>query len=164
MFPLLSFFSFFAIAFANYVEMQDEFQQSFADWLKVRPFAIPRMSFSNTSACVGKNGDLEVSRHLCRPLRISEKSFHSQITFLRKVHGSRLNVFAPINDLSALSRSGVDRRLLLPGQQNDVAIAGGQILGDEYSDHVIGTRSGIILREGCVYLAFVHLYLLPSHL
>ena len=27
--------SFFAIAFANYVEMQDDFKQSFADWLKV---------------------------------------------------------------------------------------------------------------------------------
>ena len=27
--------SFFAVAFANYVEMQDDFSQSFADWLKV---------------------------------------------------------------------------------------------------------------------------------
>ena len=57
--------------------------------------------------------------------------------FLRKSHGSRLNVFAPINDLSALSKSGADHRALLPGQQNDVTIAGGQILGDEYSDHVV---------------------------
>ena len=68
--------------------------------------------------------------------------------FLRKSHGSRLNVFAPVNDLSALSKSGVDRRALMPGQQNDVVIAGGQILGDEYSDHVVKNRSGIILREG----------------
>ena len=68
--------------------------------------------------------------------------------FLRKSHGSKLNVFTPINDLSALSKSGADHRALLPGQQNDVAIAGGQILGDEYSDHVIKNRSGIILREG----------------
>ncbi len=64
----------------------------------------------------------------------------------------------PINDLSVLSKSGADRRALLPGQQNDVAIAGGQILGDEYSDHVVKTRSGIILREGCVYLSFVPLF------
>ena len=28
--------SFFALAFANYVEMQDDFKQSFADWLKVK--------------------------------------------------------------------------------------------------------------------------------
>lgn len=27
--------SFFAIAFANYVELADDFKQSFADWLKV---------------------------------------------------------------------------------------------------------------------------------
>ena len=38
---LIFLLSFFAIAFANYVEMQDDFQQSFADWLKVRPFAVP---------------------------------------------------------------------------------------------------------------------------
>jgi hypothetical protein len=64
----------------------------------------------------------------------------SQITFLRKSHGSRLNVFAPVNDLSALSKTGnVDRAgtLLVAGQKNDVAIAGGQILGDEWSDHVV---------------------------
>lgn len=26
---------------------------------------------------------------------------------------------------------------MVPGKKNDVAIAGGQILGDEYSDHVV---------------------------
>ena len=64
--------------------------------------------------------------------------------FLRKSHGSRLNVFAPINDLSALSKSGADHRAL----STDLTVAGGQILGDEYSDHVVRNRSGIILREG----------------
>ncbi|KAI0707157.1 inositol hexakisphosphate-domain-containing protein [Earliella scabrosa] len=103
---------FFAIAFANYVEMQDDFKQSFAEWLKLRT------------------------------------EIWTQVMFLRKSHGSKLNVFTPINDLSALSKSGADHRALLPGQQNDVAIAGGQILGDEYSDHVVKNRSGIILREG----------------
>lgn len=91
--------------------------------------------------------------------------------FLRKSYGSRLNVFAPISDLSALSKTGSEDRALVPGQRNDVAIAGGQILGDEYSDHVVRVRnpqnivqvmnitqfyflfcqqnrSGIILREG----------------
>lgn len=61
--------------------------------------------------------------------------------FLRKSHGSRLNVFAPINDLSTLSKTGGDNRALLAGQRNDVAIAGGQILGDEYSDHVVKVNS-----------------------
>ncbi|TFK46087.1 hypothetical protein OE88DRAFT_1668241 [Heliocybe sulcata] len=72
----------------------------------------------------------------------------NQVMFLRKARGSRLNVFAPVNDLSALSKTGSERRALLPGQKNDVAISGGQILGDEYSDHVVKNRSGIILREG----------------
>ncbi|OBZ72108.1 Paladin [Grifola frondosa] len=72
----------------------------------------------------------------------------TQIMFLRKSHGSRLNVFTPINDLWALSKTGSQGHALVPGQQNDVAIAGGQILGDEYSDHVVKNRSGIILREG----------------
>ncbi|KAH9945040.1 inositol hexakisphosphate-domain-containing protein [Epithele typhae] len=103
---------FFMIAFANYVEMQDDFGQSFADWLKART------------------------------------EIWNQVSFLRRAHGSKLSVFTPINDLSTLSRTGGDRRALLPGQENNVAIAGGQILGDEYSDHVVRNRSGIILREG----------------
>ncbi|KAJ6561916.1 inositol hexakisphosphate-domain-containing protein [Mycena capillaripes] len=72
----------------------------------------------------------------------------NQIKFLRKSYGSRLNVFAPINDLSSLSKTNWEDRALVPGQKNDVAIAGGQILGDEYSNHVVKNRSGIILREG----------------
>ncbi|KAI0330242.1 hypothetical protein GY45DRAFT_1323965 [Cubamyces sp. BRFM 1775] len=103
---------FFAIAFANYVEMQDDFKQSFADWLKPRT------------------------------------EIWTQVTFLRKSHGSRLNVFAPINDLSALSKTGAADRALLPSKKGDLTVAGGQILGDEYSDHVVKNRSGIILREG----------------
>ncbi|KAF8802506.1 hypothetical protein BYT27DRAFT_7196707, partial [Phlegmacium glaucopus] len=73
----------------------------------------------------------------------------TQVSFLRKQYGSRLklNVFAPVNDLSSLSKSGSSKRSLLPGKKNDVAISGGQILGDEYSDHVVKNRSGIILRE-----------------
>jgi hypothetical protein len=57
--------------------------------------------------------------------------------FLRKLSGSKLNVFAPVNDLSSLSKSGSEDRSLVAGQKNDVAITGGQILGDEYSDHVV---------------------------
>ncbi|KAF5341719.1 hypothetical protein D9611_001925 [Ephemerocybe angulata] len=72
----------------------------------------------------------------------------TQITFLRKASGSKLNVFVPVNDLSSLSKTGLETRALVPGKKNDVAISGGQILGDEYSDHVVKHRSGIILREG----------------
>ena len=55
--------SFFALAFANYVEMQDDFKQSFADWLKVRR----TLRYVNTDDLTvlllsGKDGDLEVSK------------------------------------------------------------------------------------------------------
>ncbi|KAI6025906.1 inositol hexakisphosphate-domain-containing protein [Pisolithus orientalis] len=72
----------------------------------------------------------------------------NQVKFLRKSQGSRLNVFAPINDLSLLSRSGPADKSLVAGKKNDVEMAGGQLLGDEYTDHVVKNRSGIILREG----------------
>ncbi|EKM78648.1 hypothetical protein AGABI1DRAFT_100687 [Agaricus bisporus var. burnettii JB137-S8] len=71
----------------------------------------------------------------------------NQVRFLRKTYGSKLHVFAPINDLSSLSKSGSASRSHVAGKKNDMAIAGGQILGDEYTDHVIKNRSGIILRE-----------------
>ncbi|TFY62986.1 hypothetical protein EVJ58_g3511 [Rhodofomes roseus] len=102
---------FFIIAFAEYVDGQNNPSQSFSSWLKART------------------------------------EIWNQVMFLRKSYGSRLNVFAPINDLSNLSKTGSQERALVPGQKNDVAIAGGQILGDEYSDHVVRNRSGIILRE-----------------
>ncbi|TFK28151.1 hypothetical protein FA15DRAFT_753712 [Coprinopsis marcescibilis] len=71
----------------------------------------------------------------------------TQVGFLRKSSGSRLNVFSPVNDLSSLSRTGLEIRAFVAGKKNDVAIAGGQILGDEYSDHVLKHRTGIILGE-----------------
>ncbi|KAG2141169.1 inositol hexakisphosphate-domain-containing protein [Suillus bovinus] len=71
----------------------------------------------------------------------------NQVMFLRKTYGSRLNIFAPVNDLSLLSRSGTEDKSLVAGRKNDVEIAGGQLLGDEYSDHVVKNRSGIILRD-----------------
>ena len=79
----------------------------------------------------------------CLSSNVSNNSLlsYSQITFLRKQYGSRLNVFAPINDLSSLSKSGSATRSLLPGKKNDVAISGGQVLGDEYSDHVMKVRT-----------------------
>ncbi|KAF8071749.1 inositol hexakisphosphate-domain-containing protein [Lyophyllum atratum] len=72
----------------------------------------------------------------------------NQVKFLRKSYGSRLNVFSPVNDLSSLSKSGFEHRALVPGRKNDLAISGGQIFGDEYADHVVKNRSGIILRQG----------------
>ncbi|KAK2460946.1 hypothetical protein APHAL10511_007416 [Amanita phalloides] len=71
----------------------------------------------------------------------------SQVIFLRKGGEYKLNVFAPVTDLSSLSKSSTEERAIVPGRKNDLAINGGQVLGDEYSDHVVRNRSGIILRE-----------------
>ncbi|KAH8117959.1 inositol hexakisphosphate-domain-containing protein [Phellopilus nigrolimitatus] len=71
----------------------------------------------------------------------------NQVTYLRKSYGSRLNVFAPVHDLSAISKRGSEGLPATAGVKNDVTVAGGQVLGDEYSDHVVKTRSGVILRE-----------------
>ncbi|KAF8492621.1 inositol hexakisphosphate-domain-containing protein [Russula emetica] len=102
---------FFTIAFASFVEAQQDFSQTFSGWLKART------------------------------------EIFNQVLFLRQSFGTRLSIFSPVNDLSSLSKSG-RQRSLVRGQTNDVAISGGQVLGDEYSDHVVKNRSGIILREG----------------
>ncbi|KAF9029800.1 ankyrin [Hymenopellis radicata] len=81
-----------------------------------------------------------LSTHTIRPIT----SFFSLASFLEcrpAAHeadvGARLNVLAPINDLSALSKSGSTGRALVPDTKNDMAISGGEILGDEYSTHVV---------------------------
>lgn len=57
--------------------------------------------------------------------------------FLRKTRGSRLNIFAPISDLSSLAKTGSEGNLLEAGPRNDIAVSGGQVLGDEWTTHVI---------------------------
>ncbi|CAE7136772.1 unnamed protein product [Rhizoctonia solani] len=62
----------------------------------------------------------------------------NQVGFMRKA-ALRLNVFAPVADLSAISKG---ESVQAP------QVAGGRVLGDEWTDHVVKNRSGIILREG----------------
>ena len=58
-----------------------------------------------------------------------------------------------MSDLKLISQAGVDNL------DKDVAIAGGQVVGDEWAEHVVKHRSGIILRtrseawHGSVYPA-----------
>ncbi|KAJ7891610.1 hypothetical protein B0H14DRAFT_3428398 [Mycena olivaceomarginata] len=66
-----------------------------------------------------------------------------QIKFMRKSYGPRLNVFAPIHALSSLSKTNWEDCAVIPGKKDDMAIAGGQILGDEHSKH---NWSGIFLQ------------------
>ena len=67
--------------------------------------------------------------------------YFSQVSYLRKSYGSRLNVFAPIQDLSAMSKSGAEGRTLTAGVKNDLEVAGEQVLGDEYTEHVIQVKA-----------------------
>ena len=145
--PLRS--SFFVIAFASYVESSEEdFTQSFADWLKVGFHLHYLTSDVDGLGQFNRQGQRfpstsNMSKHLlCTDVIIP----CSQIKFLRKTSGSRLNVFNPVNDLSSLSKSGSEERSLVPGKKNDVAIAGGQILGDEYSDHVVKVLLPLAVR------------------
>jgi hypothetical protein len=79
---------------------------------------------------------------------------HSQVKFLRESAGSNLNIFAPINDLSSLSKSSSEDRALVPGKKNNVAITGGQIFGDEYSDYVLKVNMVISCCFWKVFMTF----------
>lgn len=126
-------YSFFIIAFANYVDIDPSMSQSFSGWLRARTEIWKYVEMVS----IGVTAQVNIAL--------------SQIMFLRKTYGSRLNIFHPINDLSALSKSGSEARSLIAGQQNDVAISGGQILGDEYSDHVVKVRFPSNFRPGMNY-------------
>lgn len=64
------------------------------------------------------------------------------MVFLRK---ATLSVFAPVADLSAISRSGVEGRASgTDGRRKrevELMSGGAQVLGDEWADHVVKARS-----------------------
>jgi hypothetical protein len=77
---------------------------------------------------------------------------------LRRRWGDRLFAFAPANDLSVVSRSldlG-DRRTNRKGQTE---VEGGKVLGDEWAEHVVKNRSGIMLRASWVLPSALCLHL-----
>jgi hypothetical protein len=127
------------IAFASFVDASDkDFSMTFLEWIKVS-VSIHVSQCSASSFFV--KARTEIGKYVCELpdtlLLLTFLFFSSQVRFLRKTYGSKLNVFAPINDLSSLSKSGSETRSLVAGKKNDLAISGGQILGDEYTDHVI---------------------------
>ena len=71
---------------------------------------------------------------------------------MRRQGGNRLFAFAPANDLSVISRSPdfVDshyrRSHFGEGKKRDVDLQGGKVLGDEWAEHVVKNRNGIMLR------------------
>lgn len=69
----------------------------------------------------------------------------SQVIFLRK---ATLSVFAPVADLSAISRSGFEGRASEADgkRKRDVELmsSGVQVLGDEWADHVVKVSHGVL--------------------
>ena len=66
-------------------------------------------------------------------------------------------VFAPVSDLKSISQAGLEGRgqLGVTNRSNaGVTISGGQILGDEWAEHVVKNRAGIILRARLVFGIF----------
>jgi hypothetical protein len=130
--------SFFSIAFASFVEAHHDFSQSFSSWLKVHLFSWSpsRVAYRLWIRRGQRFTSKPQTAHSC-VTHLHEKI--SQVLFLRRSYGARLSIFSPVNDLSSLSKSG-PRWSLMRSQTNDIAISGGQVLGDEYSDHVLKVR------------------------
>lgn len=73
----------------------------------------------------------------------------SQIKIIRRQGGNRLFAFAPVNDLSLISKSSdaLDGRDgSYAERRKDGDVHGAQILGDEWAEHVVTNRAGIMLR------------------
>ena len=75
----------------------------------------------------------------------------SQIKVMRRSGGNRLFAFSPANDLSLISRSsdhgeGSLGRTRGGDSIREVDLQGGKVLGDEWAEHVVENRNGIMLR------------------
>lgn len=73
----------------------------------------------------------------------------SQIKTMRRQTGNRLSAFAPVNDLSQISRTsehGESHGDRPHGRPRDMELQGGKVLGDEWAEHVVTNRNGIMLR------------------
>ncbi|KAL7424934.1 hypothetical protein Q5752_000621 [Cryptotrichosporon argae] len=77
---------------------------------------------------------------------LSRPEIWNQIKVIRRAGGHRLHVFAPVNDLSLISRSSdlIDRRDRQSGREIGLQ---GKVLGDEWAEHVVKNRNGIMLRS-----------------
>lgn len=67
---------------------------------------------------------------------------------MRRRGGARLHVFAPVSDLSQISRTtGAETGMVgMNGRFRDLDLQGGKVLGDEWAEHVVNNRAGIMLR------------------
>ncbi|KIR34499.1 hypothetical protein I352_02746 [Cryptococcus deuterogattii MMRL2647] len=85
----------------------------------------------------------------------SRPEIWNQIKVLRRSGGNRLFVFAPVNDLSIISRSSeMDDKLDI---HREVDLQGGKVLGDEWAEHVVTHRNGIMLRANTLLVSYKRL-------
>ncbi|WWC73457.1 uncharacterized protein I206_107427 [Kwoniella pini CBS 10737] len=75
----------------------------------------------------------------------SRPEIWNQIKVMRRSGGDRLFAFAPVNDLSLISRSSEIAEKGLSAR-HDLEMSGGKVLGDEWAEHVVTNRAGIMLR------------------
>jgi len=72
---------------------------------------------------------------------------------LRLRRTSRQYIFAPLHDLTALSKSNVGTLATTAAMKlnfNELERAGGEVVGTEWAHHVVDTRRGITLRAGLI--------------
>lgn len=83
----------------------------------------------------------------------------SQIRVMRRQGGDRLFSFAPVHDLSIISRSTdlADGRRRQQQQGGELDLQGGKVLGDEWADLVVKNRNGIMLRSSTLLVSLCRL-------
>lgn len=74
---------------------------------------------------------------------------------MRRQGGDRLFSFAPVNDLSVISRSADLASGRRAQQGGDIDLQGGKVLGDEWADLVVKNRNGIMLRSSTLLVRSV---------
>lgn len=78
----------------------------------------------------------------------------NQIQVMRRRGGGRLFIFAPVNDLTPLTRAVMPAAMQqtaaiqLGGGKGELDHGDNRVIGDEFSQYVISQRSGIMLRAG----------------
>lgn len=136
------------IAFAAYVEEEDAGSSgvSFSSWLKVSHAPLHGYhSMLNRGRADQRSG----SEHWASCGPRNDLLTFSQIRVMRRQGGDRLFSFAPVHDLSIISRSTdlADGRRRQQQQGSELDLQGGKVLGDEWADLVVKNRNGIMLRS-----------------
>lgn len=125
------------ISFASFVEEQAKFEGSFSEWMQVGAYYPMRLRITHRF-CVHRREWRYGSK--C-PISWGAHNAYlflslSQVRYMRR--SQNLKVFAPVADLSAISKVEAARN-------HEVSVAGGQVLGDEWTEHVVKVSIYLVL-------------------